>query len=389
MSLRSYLENTERLAGVRLVGIRREINQLRGGNHLNSVMQAYLKWFRNNYEAFSKHFMSVSFRLPNGTMVHTDITNFVTVKTPVAVRVAACVRLPLSLYPNGYTNMLGERAYWVPLYRSSGNNSRRKGSWFPLLGIMRCPRASDIIYKTFSVAEHFLRMEDDLLSNLPSEKEKNDLTKFLREVDADKRKFNSHTWLIKCGGLSTFLDCHLNVTEEERRRLFRASKVTSKSLFPHERRKAYTCGEDFFERLNKYMGENTSLEYVPTEGDDETGPIETGPMYVFRHKNTEIQHRSFMTAVFRDDIFAMCMERINVFGVHLRNDFPDKNMNLISKALIHMGGGHEETAAELEEAMYLRSPDQIARDVLDRMVDRQPKPDTSHGDMLDEGQSSH
>lgn len=126
-------------------------------------MQTYLKWFRNNYDAFSKHVMSVSFRLPDGTVVHTDITNFVTVKTPIAVRVLACVRLPLSLYPNGYTNMLGERAYWVPLYRSSGKNSHQKGSWFPLLGIMRCPRPSDITSKNFSVAEHFLRMKDDLL----------------------------------------------------------------------------------------------------------------------------------------------------------------------------------------------------------------------------------
>lgn len=196
------------------------------------------------------------------------------------------------------------------------------------------------------------------------------MTSFLDMVDENKRKFNSHTWLIKCGGLRTFLSCHLDVTEEEHRRLARASEVTSNSLLPAKIRRRYTCGEDFFESLNEYMGKNTSLEYVPTEGD-----TETGPMFVFRHKNTEIQHRSFMTSVFRDDIFARCMERINVFGVHLCNDSPDKNIDLISKALIHMGGDdHKEEAAILKEAMYLRSPDQIARDVLDRMVDRQPKP---------------
>ena len=53
---------------------------------------------------------------------------------PDIVRTIALLKLPELLFPNGYTNLLGKKEEWIPIYRSSGSNSGNKGAWYPCLG---------------------------------------------------------------------------------------------------------------------------------------------------------------------------------------------------------------------------------------------------------------
>lgn len=361
MSLRSYLEETERIVGKRLVSVRREINQLRAGG-VNSARQ-YLKWFRDNYGIFSQHILPVSFEV-GGRTIHTDLTNFATIVSEGSHRIIAHVRLPISLYPSGYTNAIGKVDYWIPLYRSSGRNSKMGGSWFPALGIMRCP---NMVTPKENI-EYLRRYSDKILKKQPR------LSQFMGKVLTGSEDFNSHTWIIKCDGLQMFDRFQLHISDHDSNILKRAFESTYQSLFPKQptssvrgRRLHYTCGQDFFEGLSGYMKEHTSIRRVDTNSlPNFSAEVKEGDTFVFQHGNHRIPHRAYDISVHGgDELFAFNMSTHNAFGVSLWNDFPDEDIQMLSDAMRDLDSN---TADIFMEAIYLRSPQQIAQEVLRKMI---------------------
>ena len=51
-------------------------------------------------------------------------------------RVFFLIKLPKSIFPDGYLNVFEEKKYWHPFYISSGKNSSREGSIFPYFTTM-------------------------------------------------------------------------------------------------------------------------------------------------------------------------------------------------------------------------------------------------------------
>jgi len=90
------------------------------------------------------------------------------------VRTIVSFKLPTEVWPDGYIDAVGNKRYWVNIYRSSGLNSKSEGAWHPLLGILKKRRKTESENDiTYILKNYYLPYAENILREEYSTFEKN------------------------------------------------------------------------------------------------------------------------------------------------------------------------------------------------------------------------
>ena len=126
--------------------------------------------------------------------INLELKNMFCVSEPTlnrgnAFRIFALLKLPEELFPDGYRNAYNEIERWVPIYRSSGTNSRHKGRWH----LYYCAVAA-LRWPVNKLLRDFIKytLDDKKSHNTPESKDK----EWMETLNINSLSLSG--WMMKC-----------------------------------------------------------------------------------------------------------------------------------------------------------------------------------------------